>query len=167
MLLQLLLAGPLILPISGAEWREDCDSGTRDLTNLWLINSHPPSYLFGTMHVKVGWDSASDQAKKAFESSEKLFVESTNPVGGSCEIPREKELPRDLIKRIEKYIDWAREQLKDDFKLLTMLELVMKDWQNMSYEELRKSQYNRSCLNLVSRVDQLVKCQVENLIILT
>ena len=44
---------------------------------FWRINSTPPSYLFGTIHVPYTqvWDSVSDDAKSAFNSARQVFLE--------------------------------------------------------------------------------------------
>ena len=40
-----------------------------DETFLWRIDTQPPSYFFGTIHVPYTrvWDAVSDNAKKAFK----------------------------------------------------------------------------------------------------
>ena len=44
---------------------------------LWRINSTPPSYLFGTIHVPytLVWDSVSEDVKTAFNSSRHIYFE--------------------------------------------------------------------------------------------
>ena len=54
---------------------------------LWRINSSPPSYLFGTLHVPytLVWDSVSDDAKTAFNSSNQVYLEFEHqPTAGSA-----------------------------------------------------------------------------------
>ena len=44
---------------------------------LWKINSTPPSYLFGTIHVPytLVWDSVSEGVKTAFNSARQAYFE--------------------------------------------------------------------------------------------
>ena len=44
---------------------------------LWRVNSSPPSYLFGTVHVPytLVWDSVSDDAKTAFNLANQAYFE--------------------------------------------------------------------------------------------
>ena len=44
---------------------------------LWRIDSLPPSYLFGTIHVPytLVWDSVSEDAKRAFNSANQVYLE--------------------------------------------------------------------------------------------
>ena len=44
---------------------------------LWRVNSSPPSYLFGTVHVPytLVWDSVSEHAKTAFNSANQVYIE--------------------------------------------------------------------------------------------
>ena len=44
---------------------------------LWRVNSSPPSYLFGTVHVPytLVWDSVSKDAKTAFNSANQVYFE--------------------------------------------------------------------------------------------
>ena len=44
---------------------------------FWRINSSPPSYLFGTIHVPytLVWDAVSDDAKRAFNSARQVYLE--------------------------------------------------------------------------------------------
>ena len=44
---------------------------------LWRVNSSPPSYLFGTVHVPytLVWDSVSKDAKTAFNSANQVYLE--------------------------------------------------------------------------------------------
>ena len=44
---------------------------TGEASYLWRINTRPPSYLFGTIHVpvKMVWDAIPDNAKIAFAVS--------------------------------------------------------------------------------------------------
>ena len=153
MLLQILLSGPLLFSISGAE-KEICDSGPRELTNLWAIKSQPTSYLFGTMHFNIKFDDVSAQAQKAFKWSEKTFFETSSSADPEnrkeCPNPMKKELPKELTKRVERYIERAREQLKDDPLLASAFDKTIQkmDWKKENDPEtLRKSQYQIKRLN--------------------
>ena len=44
---------------------------------LWRIDSSPPSYLFGTVHVPytLVWDSVPDHAITAFDSANQAYFE--------------------------------------------------------------------------------------------
>ena len=46
-------------------------------TYLWKINSMPPSYLFGTIHIPytLVWDSVSEDVKTAFNSARQAYFE--------------------------------------------------------------------------------------------
>ena len=50
---------------------------TKKSSYLWRINSTPPSYLFGTIHIPytVVWDSVSENVKTAFNSSRQVYFE--------------------------------------------------------------------------------------------
>ena len=47
---------------------------------LWKINSTPPSYLFGTIHVPytLVWDSVSEEVNTAFNSARQVYFEVGN-----------------------------------------------------------------------------------------
>ena len=47
---------------------------------LWRINSSPPSYLFGTIHVPytLVWDSVSEEVNTAFNSALQVYFEVGN-----------------------------------------------------------------------------------------
>ena len=50
--------------------KRNCTLNVReDKTFLWRIDTQPPSYFFGTIHVPYTrvWDAVSDNAKKAFK----------------------------------------------------------------------------------------------------
>ena len=44
---------------------------------LWRVESNPPSYFFGTIHVPYVrvWDSIPENAKQAFAASKRIFFE--------------------------------------------------------------------------------------------
>ena len=50
---------------------------TKKSSYLWRINSTPPGYLFGTIHIPytVVWDSVSENVKTAFNSSRQVYFE--------------------------------------------------------------------------------------------
>ena len=65
---------------------------------LWRINSTPPSYLFGTIHVPhtLVWDSVSEDAKTAFNSSRQIYFEiDDEKIDTSCAmLPPGQKLPQ-------------------------------------------------------------------------
>ena len=94
-----------------------CDPAKREMTNLWLIKTSPPSYLFGTIHVPytLVWPNISQNAKKAFNISEKIFFESSdvstsNELIENCtSLPDDQDLSKVLgsedFKRLKKLVD--------------------------------------------------------------
>ena len=134
--------------ISAAEKADqDCDPESLEKTHLWEINTKPPSYLFGTIHLPytLVWDGVSENAKKAIQSSEKLFteVDFTDPdlkeKVSNCQLLPEGEdlssiLPPSILKRLEKFFDWVEERFEDwlpDEKKADHEELfddLVKDW---------------------------------------
>ena len=85
---------PFILPlllISPVFSSENCDLETKVLTNLWRINTHHPSYFFGTLHVPYTrvWHGISEQAKRAFQSADQVYLEREFG-GNSCELLKKK-----------------------------------------------------------------------------
>ena len=134
--------------ISAAENADqDCDPKSLEKTNLWEINTKPPPYLFGTIHLPytLVWDEVSENAKKAIQSSKKLFTELdfTDPdlkeKLSNCQLlPEGKDLssilPPSILKRLEKFFDWVEERFEDwlpDEKKADHEELfddLVKDW---------------------------------------
>ena len=48
-----------------SEEMASCPPGEEDVTNLWRVNTQPPSYFFGTIHVPytLVWDGIAENAK--------------------------------------------------------------------------------------------------------
>jgi len=68
---------------------------------LWRVESTPPSYFFGTIHVPYVrvWDAIPQNAKQAFAASKRVFFEldltkaNTITALGSCQaLPRNRHL---------------------------------------------------------------------------
>ncbi|XP_029002339.1 metalloprotease TIKI2 [Betta splendens] len=94
---------------------------------LWRINRpppHPPSYLFGTIHVPYTrvWDFIPDSSKRAFHSSPNVFFELdlTDPLTisklTSCQLLPHGEnlqtlLPRDLYRRLKRHLDYVKHMM--------------------------------------------------------
>ena len=66
----------LIAPTTSSKVTE-CEGGIREWTNLWRIQTEPPSFFFGTIHVPYTtvWPGISQKAKSAFQSAEKTYFE--------------------------------------------------------------------------------------------
>jgi len=93
-------------------------------TFLWRIDTQPPSYFFGTIHVPYTrvWDAVSDNAKKAFKDSDQVYFELdlTNPYTiaslTSCQLlPRglnlSQVLPPGLYSRLRSHLGWVRQEI--------------------------------------------------------
>ncbi|XP_041791500.1 metalloprotease TIKI2 isoform X1 [Chelmon rostratus] len=94
---------------------------------LWRIKRappHPPSYLFGTIHVPYTrvWDFIPDRSKQAFHSSHNVFFELdlTDPLTisklTSCQLLPHGEnlqtlLPRDLYRRLKRHLDYVKHMM--------------------------------------------------------
>ncbi len=94
---------------------------------LWRIKRappHPPSYLFGTIHVPYTrvWDFIPDRSKQAFHSSRNVFFELdlTDPLTisklTSCQLLPHGEnlqtlLPRDLYRRLKRHLDYVKHMM--------------------------------------------------------
>jgi len=94
-------------------------------TFLWRIDSYPPSYFFGTIHVPYTrvWDAVSENTKKAFKASDKVYFELdlTNPYTiaalTSCQLlPRglnlSQVLPPDVYKRLKDHLVWVKGEMQ-------------------------------------------------------
>ncbi len=88
---------------------------------LWTINTEPPSYFFGTIHVPYTrvWDFIPDNAKDAFERSDNVFFELdlTDPYTistlANCQLLPGGEslanvLPRDLYRRLKRHLEYVK-----------------------------------------------------------
>ncbi|XP_075944701.1 metalloprotease TIKI2 isoform X1 [Anarhichas minor] len=94
---------------------------------LWRVNRappHPPSYLFGTIHVPYTrvWDFIPDRSKQAFYNSRNVFFELdlTDPLTisklTSCQLLPHGEnlqtlLPRDLYRRLKRHLDYVKHMM--------------------------------------------------------
>lgn len=94
---------------------------------LWRVNRappHPPSYLFGTIHVPYTrvWDFIPDRSKQAFRNSRNVFFELdlTDPLTisklTSCQLLPHGEnlqtlLPRDLYRRLKHHLDYVKHMM--------------------------------------------------------
>ena len=68
----------LATPVSSENGpRSHCETEHRELTNLWRVNTSPPSYLFGTIHVPytLVWDQIANNSKTAFLLADRVFFE--------------------------------------------------------------------------------------------
>ena len=116
---------PFILPvllISPVFSTESCDLDTKVLTNLWRINSEPPSYFFGTFHVPytLVWPGISEQAKGSFQSADQVYLE-RDLVSNSDEIKNCQLLPSnkkladmlnpELMRRLRDHLGWLRTEM--------------------------------------------------------
>ena len=107
-----------------SEEMASCPPGDEDVTNLWRVNTQPPSYFFGTIHVPYTrvWDAVSDNAKKAFKESDQVYFELdlTNPYTiaslTSCQLlPRglnlSQVLPPGIYRRLRDHLGWVRQEM--------------------------------------------------------
>ncbi|XP_029904730.1 metalloprotease TIKI2 [Myripristis murdjan] len=94
---------------------------------LWTVRReppHPPSYLFGTIHVPYTrvWDFIPDSSKRAFHRSSNVFFELdlTDPLTisklTSCQLLPHGEnlqtlLPRDLYRRLKRHLDYVKHMM--------------------------------------------------------
>jgi len=104
----------------------NCSLETKEgKTFLWRIDTHPPSYFFGTIHVPYTrvWTDISNNAKKAFKASDQVYFELdlTNPYTiaslTSCQLlPRglnlSQVLPPNIYHRLRSHLDWVRQQMQ-------------------------------------------------------
>ncbi|XP_030583668.1 metalloprotease TIKI2 [Archocentrus centrarchus] len=94
---------------------------------LWRVKRappHPPSYLFGTIHVPYTrvWDFIPNISKQAFHNSNNVFFELdlTDPLTisklTSCQLLPHGEnlqtlLPRDLYRRLKRHLDYVKHMM--------------------------------------------------------
>ncbi|CAG5861499.1 unnamed protein product [Menidia menidia] len=94
---------------------------------LWTVKRappHPPSYLFGTIHVPYTrvWDFIPTNSKQAFHNSNSVFFELdlTDPLTisklTSCQLLPHGEklqtlLPRDLYRRLKRHLDYVKHMM--------------------------------------------------------
>ena len=88
---------------------------------LWRVESSPPSYFFGTIHVPYVrvWDTIPDNAKQAFAASKRVFFEldltksHTISTLTACQLLPNKrhlsqEIPSDLYARLRIHMEYVR-----------------------------------------------------------
>ncbi|XP_037070666.1 metalloprotease TIKI1-like [Pollicipes pollicipes] len=103
---------------------EYCDKQTRQSSFLWRINTSPPSYFFGTIHVPYDrvWSHIPDNVKRAFHLSDAVFFEldltnsETVSALTKCQLlPRgsrlDQLLPSDIYRRLQKHLDYVRHMM--------------------------------------------------------
>jgi len=99
--------------------------GEDEETFLWRIDTQPPSYFFGTIHVPYTrvWSAVSENTKKAFKASDKVYFELdlTNPYTiaalTSCQLlPRglnlSQVLPPGVYSRLRSHLGWVRQEMQ-------------------------------------------------------
>ncbi|KAM7388313.1 hypothetical protein PAMP_024499 [Pampus punctatissimus] len=125
----------LLHPVApwGADQRDrpkQCDApkSQADMNSfLWTVKRappHPPSYLFGTIHVPYTrvWDFIPNSSKQAFHNSRNVFFELdlTDPLTisklTSCQLLPHGEnlqtlLPRDLYRRLKRHLDYVKHMM--------------------------------------------------------
>lgn len=110
-------------PVSGHQ-SNNCSLEEERDTFLWRIDTKPPSYFFGTIHVPYTrvWDAVSTNTKKAFHAADKVYFELdlTNPYTiaalTSCQLlPRglnlSQVLPPDVYSRLRGHLAWVKDQM--------------------------------------------------------
>jgi len=104
----------------------NCSSHPEENSSLlWRIDTSPPSYFFGTIHVPYTrvWNSVPAHTKEAFHSSSKVYFELdlTNPYTiaalTSCQLlPRglnlSQVLPPDVYRRLSDHLQWVKGEMK-------------------------------------------------------
>ncbi|XP_057213257.1 metalloprotease TIKI2 [Triplophysa rosa] len=112
------------------ERTRQCDKhvSQKDMNSfLWTVKRpppHPPSYLFGTIHVPYTrvWDYIPESSKRAFKTSTNVFFELdlTDPLTisklTSCQLLPNGEnlqtlLPRDLYRRLKRHLDYVKHMM--------------------------------------------------------
>eukprot|EP00088_Acartia_fossae_P011574 TRINITY_DN15894_c0_g1_i2.p1 TRINITY_DN15894_c0_g1~~TRINITY_DN15894_c0_g1_i2.p1 ORF type:complete len:488 (-),score=49.75 TRINITY_DN15894_c0_g1_i2:119-1582(-) len=99
-------------------------SGERKSSFLWRINTSPPSYFFGSVHVPYTrvWNYISENVKQAFMRANKIYFELdlTDPYTihalTTCQLlPRgtnlTQVLPRGIFNRLENHLRWVRGEM--------------------------------------------------------
>ncbi|XP_046406140.1 metalloprotease TIKI2-like isoform X2 [Ischnura elegans] len=105
---------------------EYCD-GTKTktpLSFLWGVRRHPPSYLFGTIHVPYTrvWDYIPENTKQAFHESERVYFELDLTDGKTlaalhrCQMmPRGRKLrdilPEPMLKRLKNHLEYVKRMI--------------------------------------------------------
>jgi len=102
---------------------ESCSSPERS-SFLWRINTSPPSYFFGSVHVPYTrvWDYISDNVKQAFMRANKIYFELdltdayTIHALTTCQLlPKginlTQVLPEGVFRRLESHLSWVRGEM--------------------------------------------------------
>ena len=126
LVLSLLDDSILATPVSSKSGpRSHCEAEHRKLTNLWRVNTSPPSYLFGTIHVPYSlvWEGIANNSKTAFFLADKVYFEldltqataetSDDNDAEDCQLlPNNKTISEvaspELNQRLEAHLDWVR-----------------------------------------------------------
>jgi len=93
---------------------------------LWQVDTTPPSYFFGTIHVPYTrvWDAIPLNAKKAFARANKIYFEidlsdhKTLSALSACQLlPKgmhlSQVLPTDLYLRTKLHLDYVKRSMSD------------------------------------------------------
>ena len=91
---------------------------------LWRVESNPPSYFFGTIHVPYVrvWDAIPENAKQAFAASKRVFFEldltkpQTISALSACQLlPKNRhlsqEIPSDLYAKLRIHMDRIKTEM--------------------------------------------------------
>ena len=150
-----LLLAPALTVFQPTDLRE-CPPESKDMTNLWRVNTEPPSYFYGTIHVPFTqlWDGISDNSKAAFSSSDKLLVEldlsDPETVQGltNCRLlPDNKSLtemlPEDMLQRLKDHLAWVSRNMsswlsKQQKKLGLTFSSISANWERKRPFFIRK-----------------------------
>ena len=140
---------PFILPlflISPVFSTESCELERKVLTNLWRITSDPPSYFFGTIHVPYTrvWPAISEQAKGAFQSADKLYLETdlaSDELKKCSILPSNKKLADmlspELMRRLRDHLDWLRTEMPSWLTLQQQFSGLNYDALTYNWERMR------------------------------
>ena len=146
-----------IPPVFSCKAASTCDLKTKEMTNLWRISADPPSYFFGTRHVPYTrvWPGISEQAKKAFQSADQVYLETVDVVDDGYDrleskncnlLPSNKKLTEilspELMRRLRDYLGWLRTEMPSWStpwqKILGLnYDALTKDWERMRPQWLR------------------------------
>jgi len=101
----------------------DCPN-TKKSTFLWRINTSPPSYFFGSVHVPYTrvWDYIADNVKQAFKRSNRVYFELdltdayTIQALTTCQLlpggaNLTQVLPGSVYDRLESHLRWVRGEM--------------------------------------------------------
>ena len=102
-----------------------CSREDEDVTNLWRVNTKPPSYFFGTIHVPYSlvWDGIAENAKSAFVTSDNVYFEldlehltEEEEEESSCQLLPDNQTLSDVVtpelhQRLSDHLAWVREEM--------------------------------------------------------